>query len=341
MSAGAPDAADRQKRWEDWLSLRQEPALDPGVPIVDPHHHLWDRGGHTYLPKQFVTDAGGGHDLRSTVVVECLSRYREDGPEHLRPVGETAYVAGLVEAHGRPEGIDIGAAILGFADLSLGDAVDEVLQAHAVAGKGRFRGIRYSTAFDADPAIHAAYPSHPGMLREAQVQAGARRLARRGESLDVWLYFHQLDDVVALARTCPELAIIIDHCGGPLGIGPYAERRDDVFAAWRAALQPLRSLPNVALKFGGLAMPLAGYAWRKLPQPPASDVLAEAWRPYFEVCLDVFGPRRCMYESNFPVDRSGCTYTSLWNAFKRLAAPLSEGERQALCAGTARRIYGL
>jgi len=339
-TAAEPDTADRQRRWETWLALGQEAALEPDAAIVDPHHHLWDRGGHTYLPAQFAADAAGGHRVVSTVYVECLSQYRESGPAHLRPVGETAYVAALAEASvEQGSAMGIAAGIVGYADLSLGDATDAVLDAHAEAGRGRFRGVRYSTAWDADPAIHASYPTHAGMLREAQVQAGARCLARRGLSLDVWLYFHQLGDVLALARACPELTIVVDHCGGPIGMGPYAQRREEVFGSWRVALQPLRALPNVLLKFGGLAMPLAGFGWRKLPQPPSSEMLAEAWRPYFDVCLDVFGPQRCMFESNFPVDRAGCTYTSLWNAFKRLAAPHSAGDRQQLLAGTARRAY--
>ena len=339
MAGPAPDPAQRLQQWEDWLALQQEAALDPDTPIVDPHHHLWDRGGHRYLPTQFAADAGGGHRLVSTVYIDCRSQYRDTGPEPLRPIGETAYAAGLTDGIVGPGGTAIGAGIVGFADLALGDAVREVLDAHVQAGRGRFRGVRYSTSWDSDPGIHSFYPTHPGMLCEARVQAGARCLARAGLSLDVWLYFHQLGDVVVLARACPDLPIVVDHCGGPLGIGAYSGRRDEVFRAWRAALQPLRVLPNVSLKFGGLAMPLAGFGWRKLPQPPSSQMLADAWRPYFEVCLDVFGAQRCMFESNFPVDRSGCTYTSLWNAFKRLAAPLGVDERRALLAGTAQRVY--
>ena len=329
-------ATASQQRWGDWLALRQEAAIDPATPIVDPHHHLWDRGGHTYLPAQFAQDAAG-HQLLASVYVECLSNYYDAGPRHLRAVGETGYVARLVQA----AGIGIAAGILAYADLSLGDAVDEVLDAHAAVAQGRLRGVRYSTACDPDPAIHASYPTHPGMLREASVQAGARRLAKRGLVLDVWVYFHQLGDVAALARACPELTIVVDHAGGIVGLGGYAGRRDQVFTQWRAALQGLGALPNVMLKFGGLAMPLAGFAWRKLERPPTSEMLAQAWRPYFEACLEVFGTQRCMFESNFPVDRTGCTYTSLWNAFKRLAAPLASGERDAVLSGTARQVYGV
>jgi L-fuconolactonase len=329
-------SSQRQRRWEDWLALRQEPVLDPETPIVDPHHHLWDRGGHTYLPAQFAQDAAG-HNLLASLYVECLSHYDDGGPESLRPAGETAYVAALVQA------VDTGiaAGILAYADLSLGHAVDAVLDAHTAVADGRLRGVRYTTAWDGDPAIHASYPTRPGMLLEASVQAGADRLAPHGLVLDVWVYFHQLGDVAALARACPELTIVVDHAGGPIGMGGYAERRHAVFTQWRSALQVLGSLPNVRLKFGGLAMPLSGFAWRKLEQPPSSEALARAWHPYFETCLEIFGPERCMFESNFPVDRSGCTYASLWNAFKRLAAPLAPIERQALLSANALKVYRL
>jgi L-fuconolactonase len=340
VSGGASDPNERLRRWEQWLALCQEQALDADTPIVDPHHHLWDRGGHTYLPEQFAAQArASGHNLVSSVYVECLSQYLDSGPDLLRPVGETAYVAGLAPPASGTGKAAIAAGIVAYADLSLAQAVDEVLDAHALAGRGRLRGIRYSTAHDNDPAIHGAYPTRAGMLREIAVQAGAQRLARRGLSLDVWVYFHQLDDVRMLARACPDLTIVVDHAGGPIGLGPYAGQRAEVFEQWRLALQALGALENVVLKFGGLAMPLAGFEWRKLPQPPDSMGLAAAWQPYWETCLDVFGPQRCMFESNFPVDRSGCTYTALWNAFKRLAAPLAVAERQMVLAGTAQKVY--
>jgi predicted TIM-barrel fold metal-dependent hydrolase len=341
MTQATADTVDRLAQWEAWLRSSTETPLDPQTPIVDAHHHLWDRAGHTYLPKQFEADASG-HRLQASVYVECRSNYLETGREALKPVGETQYVAGLVAADqsATPQAA-VCAGIVGFADLSLGDGVEAVLQAHEAAGQGRLKGIRYATAWDADPRIHSTYPSHAGMLREPLVQAGARCLARRGLSLDTWAYFHQLDDVVALARACPDLMVVVDHVGGPLGLGGYSDRRQEVFAQWRQTLQAFATLDNVVMKFGGLAMPLAGFSWRKHPTPPPSQALAAAWRPYFEVCLDVFGPARCMFESNFPVDRTGCTYTSLWNAFKTLAAPLSASERSALLQGTAQRVYRL
>ncbi len=339
MTPSGPTAADRLSRWEQWLDLGHEAPLDPQMPVIDPHHHLWDRGGHTYLGPQFAADASG-HNVVATVYVECLSHYRSRGPEYLRPVGETEFVAqsrlARVDA-----AIGLCAGIVGHADLSMGQAVDEVLDAHEMAGEGRFKGVRYVTAWDADPAIHRAYPTHSAMLRTAAVQAGAKALAARRWTLDVWLYFHQLADVTALAAACPGLSIVVDHCGGPIGIQRYASRRADVFREWNTALLGLRPFGNVAIKLGGLAMALAGFGWHRLPRPPSSLELAAAWRPYFETCLEIFGPDRCMFESNFPVDRAGCSYTTLWNAFKTLAADLPAPERRALLAATASRIYRL
>lgn len=330
------------RRWDEWLALGQEPALDPEAAIIDPHHHLWDRGGHTYLPAQFAADVqASGHRLLSSVYVECLSQYLDSGPAALRPVGETAHVAALAQAWPQRGTAAIAAGIVAFADLALGEGVDEVLEAHALHGGGRLRGIRYSSAHDSDPAIHRPYPTWPGMLREDAVQAAAQQLARRGLSLDVWVYFHQLGDVLALAKACPELSLVLNHAGGPIGLGAYAGQREQVLAQWRAQVLALGRAPNVMLKFGGLAMPLAGFEWRKRPRPPDSQTLAAAWQPYWDTCLEAFGPQRCLFESNFPVDRSGCGYGTLWNAFKRLAAPLSPSERHQVLAANAQRVYRL
>jgi L-fuconolactonase len=332
---------DRLGQWQAWLDKRHELPLDTDLPIIDPHHHLWDRAGHTYLSREFLEDASGGHAVSATVYVECRSNYRQQGPEHLRCVGETEFVCRLLCAPTQYAATKIGAGIVGFADLSLGGDVAEVLDAHVSAAGARFKGVRYATAWDSQPEIHGSYPTRSGMLLEPMVQAGARVLQSRGQSLDIWTYFHQLGDVWSLAKACPDLNIVVDHCGGPIGLGSYAKCREQVFDRWRSALHKLRPLHNVSLKFGGLAMNLAGFAWRNREIPPESVDLAMAWRPYFNECLDVFGADRCMFESNFPVDRTGCTYTSLWNAFKRLTAELSDRERRALFGATAQRVYRL
>lgn len=339
------DAGDREKAREAWLSSRVEDAIDPAQPIIDCHHHLWDRQGHTYLSDQFLADTGGGrkdggHQLRATVYVECLNSYRKSGEQNLRPVGETDFVVSET-AQPRKQSPGLCDGIVGFADLALGPAVDKVLEAHEAAGEGRFKGIRYATAHDPDPKIHSAYKTHPGMLGEQAVRDGVRVLGRRNLSLDAWVYFHQIGEVGDLAAACPETAIILNHCGGPIGIGPYSDKRDEVFALWRTALQGLAGRDNVFVKFGGLAMALAGFGWHRRELPPSSKDLSDAWRPYFETCLETFGADRLMFESNYPVDRVGCSYTVLWNAFKRLATDLSGDERNAVLAGTAARVYRL
>jgi predicted TIM-barrel fold metal-dependent hydrolase len=339
------DAGEREKAREVWLSSRVEDAIDPAQPIIDCHHHLWDRQGHTYLGDQFLADAsggreGGGHKLRATVYVECLNSHRTTGDPDLRPVGETEFVVAET-AQLREQSPGLCDGIVGYADLALGRAVDRVLDAHETAGEGRFKGIRYATACDPDPKIHSPYKTHPGMLGEQKVRDGVRVLGRRNLSLDVWVYFHQIGEVGDLADACPDTSIILNHCGGPIGIGPYREKREEVFALWRKAVLDLAGRENVFIKFGGLAMALAGFGWHRRELPPSSKDLSDAWRPYFETCLETFGAERLMFESNFPVDRVGCSYTILWNAFKRLAADLSDAERSDLLAGTAARVYRL
>ena len=343
QALSAPDRtaarAERMLQWEQWLGQHTEEPLLPELALVDAHHHLWDRGGHTYLPPQFLQDAQG-HRLEASVYVECLSGYRTVGPEHLRCVGETESLLDVLSQPAQ-RAVDVAAGIVGRADLALGAVVDAVLDAHVQAAGTLFKGIRYVTAWDADPAIHGAYPTHAGMLTEPMVQAGARRLGARGMTLDLWCYFHQLDDVSALARACPGVTIVLDHFGGPIGSGPYAGRRAEVFQHWRSGVQALSAFPNVHVKLGGLAMAVAGFGWRERAVPPSSIALAQAWQPYVDTCLESFGADRCMFESNFPVDRTGGSYGVLWNAFKRLAQAVSVNERHALCAGTARQVYRL
>lgn len=330
----------REPADEESYASGPEIILDAEAPIIDCHHHLWDRKGQTYLSQQFLADVSG-HNLISTVYVECLNSYRETGEARLRPIGETEFVIyesdlprrNVLAAKGLCDGI------VGFADLSLGLEVETVLAAHVHAGKGRFRGVRYATAYDPDPGIHSAYDTWPNMLNEPGIIEGARVLGRWNLSLDTWVYFHQIEEVAALADACPETRIILNHCGGPIGIASYKGRRAEVFAAWESSVKDLATRENVTLKFGGLAMALAGFAWHRMERPPTSEELADAWRPYFEACVATFGPSRMMFESNFPVDRTGCSYATLWNAFKRLSAGGSQSERKDLLARTAAKIY--
>lgn len=327
-----------------WVARTQEDVLEPGLPICDPHHHLWDFPRHRYLLPDLLADTGSGHDIRSTVFIECTAFYRADGPEEMRPVGETEFVDGAaaMAASGRYGATRACAGIVGLADLSLGERVDTVLAAHVAAGNGRFRGIRHAAGWDASDAVHNSHTRPPpGLYRDPTFREGFARLKVHGLSFEAWLYHPQLGDVADLARAFPEHAIVLDHVGGPLGVGPYAGRRDEVFASWRESIREIAACPSVHVKLGGLGMKICGFEFHKQAEPPNSEALAEAWRPYVETCIEAFGASRCMFESNFPVDKASCSYPVLWNAFKRLAAGASADEKAALFHDTAVRFYRL
>jgi predicted TIM-barrel fold metal-dependent hydrolase len=330
---------------EAWLGKRPpEPIVDPDLPIIDTHHHLWERPDHRYLLHEFLADVRTGHTVAATVFVECHSMYRAKGPVEMRPVGEVEFVAGVaaMSDSGSYGATRVAAGIVGFADLTLGDRVEPVLEAQIRAGGGRFRGVRHSAAWDASEVIgNSATAPGPHLLMQSDFRAGLRRLTALGLSLDAWVFHPQLADVVDLARAFPDTTIIMGHVGGPLGYGPYAGKGDEVFASWKARITELARCPNVVMKLGGMMMRLAAYDYRTQPAPPSSAELATLWRPYIEPCIELFGPDRCMFESNFPVDKMGIGWTPLWNALKRLAAGASADEKRALFSGTARRAYRL
>ena len=327
-----------------WLALQPEEVLEPGLPICDPHHHLWDFESHRYLLPELLCDLNSGHNIRSTVFIECTSMYRASGPDALRPVGETEFVNGVaaMSASGRYGATHACAGIVGFADLSRGSSVEAVLEAHLAAGGGRFRGIRHVSAYDASDAIR---PSHtappPQLLGEPRFREGFARLGALGLSFDAWLYHSQISELTDLARAFPAQPIVLDHVGGPLGIGPYVGRRDEIFPQWRQSIRVLAECPNVRVKLGGLGMKIIGYEFHKRARPPGSEELADLWRPYMETCIEAFTPQRCMFESNFPVDKVSGSYRVVWNAFKRLASGASESEKAALFHETAATFYRL
>lgn len=320
------------------LAHREE-ALEPGIPIIDTHHHLWDAEAHwmaTYYPLQnLMRDLRGGHNVVQTVFLECSSHYLEGGPEELRPVGETAWVASVDAPAGVMEGI------VGFADVRLGRDVGRVLDAHAEAAGKRFKGIRYSSAYDEHPdVVNTARDAPPGTLLREDFQAGVRELGNRGLLFESWAYFHQLGEVLALAQAAPETTIVLDHLGGPAGTGPYAGHRDEMRGVWREGMAALAQQENVVAKIGGIGF--APYLEPEVvAQLDSSEKIAAYWLPEVQFCIETFGPERCMFESNYPVDSYLCDYVTLWNAFKRMTADLSSAERGHLFAETARRTYGL
>jgi len=326
----------------DWLERRVEATLEPGLPIIDPHHHLWERPGWVYMLPDLLADINTGHNIVGTVFVQCRSMHRADGPEELRPVGETEFVNGVaaMSASGGYGPAKICAGIVGYADLRLGARAQDVLEAHLRAGGGRFRGIRHITAHDADPSLmNPAYTPPPGLLGDATFREGFSRLAPLGLSFDAWLYHPQIDELTALAQFSPETRIVLDHVGGPLAIGTYAGKRDEVFSSWAASIRKLAQCPNVFVKLGGMGMRINGYDFHDQTDPPSSETLAAAWKPYVDTCIEAFTPARCMFESNFPVDKGSYGYGVFWNACKRLASGASASEKADLFAGAAARFY--
>ena len=341
-----------------------EEILEPDLPIVDPHHHLWDRPKDVlrnlppiehgfmdiirevprYLLDELLADLKSGHNIRGTVYMECGAMYRADGPEPLRPVGETEFVNGVaaMTASGLYGDVRACAGIIGHTDLRQDPGVvEDVLRSHIAAGHGRFRGIRQSASFDEDPMVlgplHGRVPE--GLYRDSKFRAGFAVLHKLGLSFDAWLLEPQLPDLIDLAHAFPDTTIVLDHVGTPLGIARYEGKREERFAEWRNNIRELARCQNVVVKLGGLPMPFGG--WRKRWHEPevSSEQLAREWKPYIETCIEAFGPGRGMFESNFPVDRFGATYVNLWNAFKRLAANFSADEKTALFSGTASRVY--
>lgn len=339
-----------------------EGILEPDLPIVDPHHHLWDRTAAVqampqlthgfmdiirniprYLFDDLQKDLRSGHNIRGTVYMECGAMYRAGGPQALRCVGETEFVNGVaaMSASGIYGDFRACAGIVGHADLRLGTVVEDVLRSHIAAGHGRFRGIRHSASYDDDPLVlgplHGRVPA--GLYLDPEFRAGFAVLQRLGLSFDAWLLEPQLPDLIDLARAFPETVIVLDHVGTPLGIGRYAGRREERFEVWAENIRALAACSNVNVKLGGLAMPFAGLRAAMDGADDTSEVLAAQWRPYIETCIEAFGVERCMFESNFPVDRFGASYAALWNAFKRITAGASEAEKAALYSGTAMRVY--
>ncbi len=326
---------------ESWLESVVEEIVDPGRRIVDPHHHFFARSSHfpRYDLETLRKDAAS-HNVEQTVYLQCWEGHREDGPEHLRPVGETEWVNGIAErGRQQPGGTQIG-GMVGTTDLR-DPRVREVLEAHRAASP-LFRGIRQPAAWDADPSIMRM----PGIddanvYGDPRFRAGVAALAEMGFSLDAYHYHTQTPHLTALARAVPQATIVLDHLGTPLGVGAYAGRRQEIFAEWKRGLAELATCPNVAMKLGGLAMPWNGFGFESRPKPPTSDEIVAAQGDYYRYAIDTFGPARCMFESNFPVDKCALSYAVLWNAFKKIAAPYTEAERDGLFHGTACRVYRL
>lgn len=337
---------------------------DRDLPIIDPHHHLWDfrpmmeplaQVDHPfarilgmspcYMFDELRHDCReAGHNVVATVFIECRAFYRPGEPTELQPFGEVEAMNGVAarSASGIYGPFSACAAIVGHANLGLGAAAGAVLDAGIAAGNGRFRGIRHSGAHDADPEILGPIGHAPaGLYADPRFREGFAELGKRGLTFDAWVLEPQIGDVTALARAFPEQKIVLDHCGTPLGSRAYQGRQDERFAGWQAAIRELAGCPNVSIKLGGLTMPFTGLGGAGPDMRLDAQRLADLFRPYVETCIDAFGASRAMFESNYPVDRWGADYATIWDAFKLIARGASAEDKRDLFAGTAARFYGI
>lgn len=328
---------------QSWLASGREDALDPDRKIIDPHHHFWDRPQSRYILDDLNADTGEGHNIVATVFVECGSMYRADGPTHMRPIGETEYVNGIAAQSASGQYGDMRAAlgIVGHADLQLGDAVDEVLEAHIAAAPDRFRGIRHATVWEEHDVLPRGRGQDGTLTEKPNFREGLRRLAKHNLSFDAWFYHPQIPAFTDLCRSAPETTIILDHFGGPVGVGPYAGTHADYYDKWKADIAELAKCENVHAKLGGINMAINGFGWEDLDKPASSEEIAARTRDYYLHTIDCFGPERCMFESNFPVDKVSCGYGVLWNVLKRIGDGFSDSEKDSLFFGTAKKVYRL
>jgi L-fuconolactonase len=334
----------------DWLATRREEPLDAALPIVDSHHHLYDRPGSRYLLDDLLGDLYSGHNVRATVIVQARSMLRADAPPQLQPLGETEFANGVaaMSASGIYGDARVCGGIVGFADFTLGDGIRPILQRHiSLAGGttsdgGRFCGVRQSLTWDTDASLtNPLYPTSEHLMDSKEFRAGFAHLAPLGLSFEGWVFFHQLPKLASLARAFPETPIALNHCGGIIGIAGYAGRRDEVFREWRRGLIELAACKNVMVKLSGLGMRLGGFGFEDKERAPSSVDLAQAWRPWIETCVAAFGPRRCMYGSNFPVDKGSFSYSIGLNALKRLVADASPEDRADIFWRSAKTFYRL
>jgi len=328
----------------EWLEQVSEPIIDPALPIIDPHHHLWPAGGALpYDIDTLAADTGSGHHIIATVFIECHASYRPYGPTHMRPIGETEFVTTqareLIRRH--PNAAPI-AGIVAHADLASGNRLREVLDAHQLVAGSLFKGIRDALSSPLEPeALTIPGRAAPGRFADEAFRQGVRELGRRGLTYDTWHYHHQNAEMLELARAVPETTMVLDHFGTPLGVGMYAGRRDEIFDEWAEGVAQLATCDNIVAKLGGLAMPDNGFGWHEADCPPTSDEFVKAQGRYYHHTIECFGPERCMFESNFPVDRFSLSYPVLWNGFKKIAAAYNPAEKTAMFSGTARRVYRL
>ena len=328
---------------DGWLELTQEDVLDPDLPICDPHHHLWDKPGDRYMIDEISRDVGSGHNIVQTVFVEVDSMYRSSGPEEMRPIGESEWVRGIGAQsdsglYGRTK---VATGIVGYANLNLGSSVEPVLEAMESVSSGRFRSVRHTCSWDEYEPLRSHRSGWPGMMAETKFREGLSKLIDRGHSFDALVYHPQLSELTELVDAFPNGVFVLNHIGRPLGVGPYQGHRDKVYEVWKKDMAKLAERSNVLVKVGGLGNRVSGFGWDTRPEPPNSQELVEKTSPYYLYTIEVFGPERCMFESNFPVDKNSYSYKTIWNSFKRMTQGFSSTEKTWLFHDTAAKAYRL
>ena len=325
----------------EWLQQISEEVIDPHRDIVDPHHHLWPQPSMGYNLAELLSDTTDGHKVSQTVYMECGAAYYREGPEHLKCVGETEFITNAAQLAIKQNSQTQIAALIASADLRH-KHLHSVLDAHEEVSEGLFRGVRQAGACsEGIEGLLIPGGAEAGLFEQDLFRRGVEHLGTRGLTFDTWLYHFQLPEFIALARAVPNTTMILDHFGTPLGVGHFADQRDTIFEKWKCDIAELADCPNVFMKIGGLAMPDNGFGWFGRDVPPSSDEFIEAQSPYYDHTLACFGPDRCMFESNFPVDRLSVGYRVLWNAFKKISSHYSEDEKDLLFSGVARQVYRL
>ena len=326
---------------DDWLTSYSEDIIDPEREIVDPHHHLWHWPQfNPYFLNELWADTGSGHNIVQTVYIECGWGYRKEGPDHMKPVGESEFIADIAAQGSKDPTKAQIAGHIAHADLSHPE-IDAILDAHVSASKGLIRGIRDQGACDSDPALVIPGHAEKDLFLQSDFQAGVKRLGERGLTFDAWHFHHQIPQLTVLAKAVPDTTIILDHFGTPLGVGAYENKREEIHTQWQRDVAELAKCPNVHAKLGGFAMPDNGWKYNEQDKPATSDQLVADQEKYYHFTIEHFGADRCMFESNFPVDRASISYHVLWNAFKKIAKRYSETEQDAMFRGTARKVYSL
>lgn len=340
-----PKSTAETLKWH--ASRNREIAIEPDMPIIDPHLHIFgsNKDTHFYRLEDYTQDLAGGHRVLKTVYIEAYrSGWRTSGPDHLRSVGEVEMIVAQTEqALVAPFGnCEFAAGIVANVDFTKGAWVSETLEAHTIAAKGRLRGVRQVAAYD-DGLVGSFIKELPPerLMQDQAFQEGLSKLNGLGLSFDVWIYHHQLLELISLVDKFPEINFVLNHLGGLIGIDTFRVNRADTLAIWKLHLQYLAERPNVFIKVGGMGMPVFGFGFEHQVHPATSQQMAAAWRPLIETCISVFGTNRCMFESNFPVDRQSAGYTEVWNAFKAVTKGMTPTERRQLFFETASQVYRL